>query len=341
VTRVRLQVRDFEAADLEPASRLLAARFARARGAAPEPAFTGVDTASCRAALETYSLGKHVRGVVASRGAAPAGFVLAQRSVSAADSVQAYFSPAYSVASPLFGHAVAADEDPVDVYRALYARLAADLVSDGFLDHGIGVLAGEGAAHDAWVTLGFGRGFTLALRGVEPLEAPVPADLEIRQATEKELPDVFALLAEQRAFHARSPMFLPNLRILREAQEGQARWLLAQPRCPTFLAYRAGRALGMQLFAPAGIFVSWPLRDDGTVYLFQGVVSEQERGGGVGAALLEHALAWMRRENVRRCGLHYLSANPSGAVFWTRHGFRPAEHFLHRTVDARIAWSAR
>jgi GNAT superfamily N-acetyltransferase len=152
---------------------------------------------------------------------------------------------------------------------------------------------------------------------------------------------VFALLAEQRAFHARAPMFLPDLRILRDAQEAQARWLITQPRCPTFLACRDGRALGMQLFAPAASYVSWPTRDASTAYLFQGVVRETERGGGVGAALLQHSLAWMRRENLQRCGLHYLSANPLGAVFWTRHGFLPAEHFMHRAVDARIAWSAR
>ena len=337
----RVAVRDFAPVDLEPAARMLSARFAGARAASPEPANTSTDTGACRAALEAQASGKHVRGVVATRGSEPVGFVLAQRSLNAPDSVQAYFSPAFSVACPLAGHATAANEDPLEIYRALYARLAGDLVADGFLEHGIGLLASERAAHEAFVTLGFGRSFTLALRGVEPLEAPSRTDLEIRHVGEKELPDVFALLAEQRAFHARSPMFLPDLRILREAQEGQARWLLGQPRCPTFLAYRDGRALGMQLFAPAGTFISWPLRDAETAYLFQGVVSERERGGGVGVALLQHALAWMRRENLRRCGLHYLSANPSGSVFWTRHGFRPAEHFLHRTIDTRMAWSAR
>jgi len=77
------------------------------------------------------------------------------------------------------------------------------------------------------------------------------------------------------------------------------------------------------------------------VYLFQGVVSERARGGGVGAALLQHALAWMRRDGVTRCALHFLAANPSGQPFWTGHGFRPVEHFLTRTVDGRMAWSGR
>jgi GNAT superfamily N-acetyltransferase len=119
-----------------------------------------------------------------------------------------------------------------------------------------------------------------------------------------------------------------------------ARWILSQPRCPIFVAYAEGKAQGMTLFGPAS-FVSQALRDDATVYLFQGVVSERARGGGVGAALLQHALAWMRRDGVTRCALHFLSANPSGQPFWTGHGFRPVEHFLSRAIDARMAWSGR
>jgi GNAT superfamily N-acetyltransferase len=335
----RLQVRDFEPADLDFAARLLAARFERAGENPAALGPTAPDTESCRASLESLASARHARGVVAARGVELIGFLLAERVLTPPDSAQSYFNPAFSAASPLHGHAVAAAEDPALVYRTLYAALAGDFVADGFLEHGIGVLAGERELHEAWVALGFGRSASLAFRGVEPLAQPTRSDLEIRQATEKELPEVFALLAEQRAFHARSPMFLPDLRILHEPQENLVRSLLEQPRCPTFVAYREGRALGMQLFAPLS-FISWPLRDDATVYLFQGVVSEHERGAKVGATLLQHSLAWMRRENVRRCGLHYLSANPSGVPFWTSHGFRPAEHFLHRTVDARMAWSA-
>lgn len=334
----RVSVRAFAPADLEPAALLLVARFARAQTGDLNPATR--DTAACRTALEALLSAKHSSAAVATWAGEPIGFVIAERNLTAPDAAQSYFSPAFSVAVSLHGHAVLADEDALGVYRALYASLAARWVADGFLDHGIAVLADERDAHDAWGTLGFGRSFSCALRGVVPLAEPTRADLEIRQAGERELPEVFSLLAEQRAFHASAPMFLPNLRVLHDAQDAMARWLIGQPRCPTFVAYQDGRALGMQHFAPVG-FVSWPLRDDVTAYLFQAIVSERERGGGVGAALLQHSLAWMRRAGVRRCGLHYLSANPSGPPFWTHHGFRAAEHFLHRTVDARMAWSAR
>lgn len=336
----RIEVGELAGADLASAARLLSDRFARAGARAAGSDLAAADTDSCRKTLERLAAEKHARGAIARAAGAPVGFLFAQQNLTAPDSALAYFSPAFSVGSPLSGHAVAEGQDPGVVYRALFAFLAADLVRDGFLDFGVGVLAAEREVADAWSALGFGRQFTLALRGVEPLPAPARADLEIREAQEQDLPDVFELLAEQRQFHARAPMFLPDLRILREPQEAMTRALLGQPRCPVFVAWRDGRALGMQLFAPRS-FVSWPLRDDATVYLFQGVVRESERGAGVGAALLEHSLAWMRREGVRRCGLHFLSANPSGSVFWPRHGFRPAEHTLHRTVDARMAWSAR
>ncbi len=336
----RIDVRDLAPADLESASRLLSTRLSHAHALSENPGFAARDTAECRKSLEKLASGKYARGAIATAAGEPVGFLFAERNLTAPDSPQAYFSPAFSVASPLQGHAVAPDRNPGAIYRALYAHLAGDLVRDGFLDFGVGVLASEHEAHDAWVNLGFGRHFTLALRGVEPLAEPSRGDVEIREATEKELPDVFALLAEQRAFHARAPMFLPDLRILHGPQEEMARSMFGQPRCPIFIAWRDREALGMQLFAPRA-FVSWPVRDEGTVYLFHGVVRERERGSGVGASLLEHSLAWMRREGVTRCGLHYLSANPSGSVFWTRHGFRPAEHYLHRAVDARMAWSAR
>jgi len=336
----RLQVRAFERADVPAAAELLAARFAAAQKAEPALVPAASDTSACRASLDALVGTRLAEGAVASFAGRPLGYWIGVRNLPAPDAAPAYFNPPYSVGTPLHGHAIDAGEDALEVYRALYAFLAERWVAEGFLAHGSGVLDVERDAHDALVKLGFGRHFTCALRGVEPLAEPTRADLEIVAAGERELPDVLALLAEQRAFHARAPMFLPDLRVLREAQDDLARWVLGQPRCPTFVAYRDGQALGMTLFAPRG-FVSKALADDATVYLFQGVVRERERGGGVGAALLQHALGWMRADGVTRCALHFLSANPSGPAFWTGHGFRPVEHFLSRTIDARMAWSGR
>ena len=331
-------VREFERADLDAAGELVAARFARA--GEPRLGEGATDPRRCRTALEELLQRPHVGGAVATWAGEPIGFVLAQANVTALDAPQSYFSPPHSLSTPLGAHAVAGSEDPAEVYAALYAELAARWVTDGFLDHAIAALAGEREVQDAFASLGFGRHFALALRGLEPLSEPTRVDLDIREAGEKELDDVFALAAELRAFHARAPMFQANPRMLRHGQEALVRWLQQQPRCPTFVAYRAGRAVGQLVFAPSA-FVSPPYRRSDLAYLLQAVVLPVERGGGAGASLLQHALSWLRREGFAGCALHYLTGNPSGPPFWTRHGFRAAEYHLRRIVDPRIAWSAR
>jgi GNAT superfamily N-acetyltransferase len=336
----RAVVREFDEADLDAASELVAARFARLRAVEPRLAESASDPRRCRLALDELWQRPHVAGAVATWAGEPIGFVLAQANVTALDAPQSYFSPPHSVSTPLGAHACAGSEDPAEVYAALYAELAQRWVVDGFLDHGVGALSCEREVHDAFASLGFGRHFALALRGLEPLAEPTRVDLEIREAGEKELDDIFALSAELRAFHARAPMFQANPRMLGHGQEAMVRWLSRQPRCPAFLAYRMGRAVGMFLFAPSS-FVSTPFRSDDVSYLLQAVVLPAERGGGAGAALLQHALTWLRREGFAGCGLHYLTGNPSGPPFWTRSGFRAAEYHLRRIVDPRIAWSAR
>jgi GNAT superfamily N-acetyltransferase len=78
---------------------------------------------------------------------------------------------------------------------------------------------------------------------------------------------------------------------------------------------------------------------DSAVYLYEGITEPAERGGGVGAALLDRSLAWARERGADHCTLHYATANPTGRPFWLKHGFRPLEHDWVRQVDERVAWA--
>jgi hypothetical protein len=218
-------VREFEAQTCPLRASSSPRRLARLRTVEPRLADAASDPRRCRAALEELLRRPHVGSVVAAWAGEPIGFVLAQANVTALDAPQSYFSPPHSVSTPLGAHACAGSEDPAEVYAALYAALAEQWVVDGFLDHGIGALACEREVHDAFASLGFGRHFALALRGLEPLSEPTRVDLDIREAGEKELDDVFALTAELRAFHARAPMFQANPRMLSHGQEALVRWL--------------------------------------------------------------------------------------------------------------------
>jgi GNAT superfamily N-acetyltransferase len=52
-------------------------------------------------------------------------------------------------------------------------------------------------------------------------------------------------------------------------------------------------------------------------------VRPEERGGGVGAALVERAHAALDAHPVAVTLLHYAQVNPVSAPFWSRMGYRP------------------
>ena len=76
-----------------------------------------------------------------------------------------------------------------------------------------------------------------------------------------------------------------------------------------------------------------------TVYLYQGVVSESVRGGGIGKAILSQGIEWAREQGYQHVALHFASPNVSGARFWQAQGFVPIEHRMSRHIDERIAWA--
>ncbi len=60
-----------------------------------------------------------------------------------------------------------------------------------------------------------------------------------------------------------------------------------------------------------------------TVYLQTMFVRPDERGGGVGAALVRHVHAVLDARGVQTTLLHYAQVNPLSAPFWGRMGYRP------------------
>ena len=76
------------------------------------------------------------------------------------------------------------------------------------------------------------------------------------------------------------------------------------------------------------------------VYLFEGIVANGVRGGGIGGTLLRHSMDWARQAGHQTCTLHFAPANSLGAPFWLGHGFVPVEHTMERVIDSRVALAA-
>jgi GNAT superfamily N-acetyltransferase len=280
--------------------------------------------------------------VAAYRGSEFAGFLFGEQMLfGPADYAAKYFEPR-SISMPGEGHAVARGEDATAIYRALYGALAADWAREGFYVHTVHITPGDADLQEAWVSLGFGRGTVCASRetalpvkgaGVGP-----QANLDIHEAGSEDIEVVMQLDWALYEHHSQSPIFWPLLTEPRPAAREHTGHMLEDAKNAYFVAYEDGRPVAMQTFEQRG-FIPATVEREQNIYLHDGIVEASARGGGIGTKLLDHAMAWARREGYTWCTLHFASANPSGAPFWLGHGFVPVEYTMSRHLDERVAYA--
>ncbi len=333
-----IAVRPVTPDDLDAAAALFASRHRRDRTRIPylEPLLE--EAAAARELIRPLFENGRARGAIAEAGGAVAGFLFGEEMLFAPTEMASLFIPPHSISIPIEGHAVAEGQDETAVYRALYGFLARTWVDAGFFTHRCAIPPGDAAVQEAWVSLGFGRYLTAATRPTSSVEVPKAAVLEIQRATLEDIDVVVELAEVLNRWHWQAPMFWP---VLHSTDAATREFNLGQLRSgdlPYFIGYQDGTPAGMQTFLRPG-FTPPVVARDGDVYLFEGVVSDEARGGGVGSALLRHSMDWARNAGYETCTLHFASGNPSGAPFWLGHGFVPVEHTMERRVDERVAWA--
>ncbi len=334
----RLEIRTAGIADLEAIAALFAERHRRdrTRVAFLEPRLE--DRAAASELVEPLLSNGRARVAIAEAGGQVVGFLAGEEMLFAPTDMASQYVPPHSISMPIEGHAVADGYDPVAVYRALYGFLSRDWVARGFFVHRCAIPPADAGIQEAWVSLGFGRYMTAATRPTAPVARPAAGGLEIQRASPEDIDVVEELVESLNAWHWEPPISWP---IVRTAGNAAHEFTLQQLRSgdlPYFVAYQDGRPVGMQTFLRPG-FTPPVVAHAGDVYLFEGVVSDEARGGGVGTALLRRSMDWARSAGFESCTLHFASPNPSGAPFWLGHGFVPVEHTMERRIDERVAWA--
>lgn len=327
---------------VEDAAQLLAARHRADRLQQPDLPLRYEDAAATSGPVHALLMESATSGVAAIVGGRLAGYLLGRRMLPAPASVNSFFFPPRSVLIPYAGHAVA-DADGVQTYRELYRAAAPGWLDDGYFSHSIELPASNRQASHAWFSLGFGQEEVLAVRDTAPLpNGETPAGVEVREAGVSDGEMATLLEMDLFRYHAASPMFAPLLPELGESGgeiERGVRDVLAHPLAGhAWLAIRDGRGVGLVLCGLPPSFLRMVI-PAGSIHLQTGFVVSEERGTGVGAALLQRALTWARENGYGSCALNYLSANIPGERFWSHSGFRPARYRLTRRVDERIAWA--
>lgn len=325
---------------LDGAAALLAARHRRDRGRLALLPATFEDPAACRPQIERAFESPGWHGVVAHAGAELVGFAIMTPQLIAPTHFLANFFPPRGVSLGYAAHA-AKDGMEYDVYRSMYADLAGHFVALGFFDHAVSIAAPDLEAREAWASLGFGRTLTCAIRDNGPTSRVAAAGVTLHQAGAEDTDVIFRLNEELTLHHARSPIFNPYMRESDDSSHDFQRNLLQDPAANAhWVAYEDGRAVGMNTFMQP-FFLSPMTVPEKTIYLFQGIVTQDARAAGVGTAILSKGAEWAREQGYEHIALHFASANLPGAKFWRSSGFRPVEHAMRRHIDDRIAWADR
>jgi GNAT superfamily N-acetyltransferase len=166
------------------------------------------------------------------------------------------------------------------------------------------------------------RVFGVTIRDAGPGDEDAVLDLELRLI--------------RYDMHFGGPVWRPGTpRLVRE----EIRASLARPQAWTWLAERNGRAVGLLVTQPpqeAGWVAGMTSRSP-AAYLQTMFVDAQERGTGIGAALVRNLHARLDSAGVAVTLLHHSQVNPLSAPFWYRMGYRP----LWTSWEARPASALR
>ena len=159
-------------------------------------------------------------------------------------------------------------------------------------------------------------------------EGPGPA--EIRRADHRDLERLVALWIDLTEHHVGID---PAYELRADAEDEARRLLEAQLRqreTAVFVHEASGRLAG---FCSVRIGRAPPIyREVARAEITDLAVCREQRRRGIGRALAEAALAWVRERGVSRVEVRAAARNAEGQRFWRALGFGPFVDVLHRRL---------
>jgi GNAT superfamily N-acetyltransferase len=158
--------------------------------------------------------------------------------------------------------------------------------------------------------------------------------VKIVRGTADRIPELQPLWEALEVHHAELPA-VPSIRPLADSWERRRRrysdWL-ADGTGRLFIAESDGRAVGYMMLTISDAPESWAVGTRAAEVETMSVLPG-ERSGGVGAAMMDAALAVADAEGVRAIGVGVVHSNVDGIRFYERAGFKPFYVELLRLAD--------
>jgi len=328
-----LKIVSFSTDRLTEAGRLLALCQKRANAAIPALPSQGVTEEMAIRALTDEWEKTGVSGAAALDGDKLVGYVIGQKQENAMRGRHVWIS--------LAGQAIAA-EQPVELYRDLYAAAAEEWVDEGYFYHCAMVPAGNPELLQTWFCLGFGHEQVhglLSLKQFQPSASSLRVEgVELRLATPDDreaIADVSSLI---RTYQAKSPVFgvaLPeDAQKIRDGYSG----LVDDPQVDLWIAKKGEEIISFQAYFPADSD-PFAMTPEHCIELGIAATQPEYRGSGINFALTTRGLAHAKEKGYHYCITDWRMTNLQSSRYWPRQGFVPVVYRLSRLIDHRIAWA--
>ena len=139
----------------------------------------------------------------------------------------------------------------------------------------------------------------------------------MRQATRKDLDELFALVKESDAFYAKAPLFLR-----RESEtEAQIAEMLTSPDYAVFVATENDTIVGYMNTRCHSENDMLTLSDTATALIdpLGAYLKEEYRGRGIGKQLLHEVVTWSSQRKITTIHVDFESANYYANQFWPKY----------------------
>jgi ribosomal protein S18 acetylase RimI-like enzyme len=220
-------------------------------------------------------------------------------------------------------HSLAAGES-TELLADVYAAAGAPWVAGGYLTH-IVVVAADGPLPALFFGLGFGQEQVHA-RGPALADEPAePHGFTVREAGPADIERVLDIVGTISRHQAGAPVWVGLPISTREDMREGWEELLAEDGAVVLLAEREGEALGY--------IATYPADEPGLAHLPVAGTRTDARGGGIGVALVAHALHRAHRDGFSSIELDWRATNLLASRFWPKRGFVPTHLRLRRDVQ--------
>ena len=145
--------------------------------------------------------------------------------------------------------------------------------------------------------------------------------IEIREATQADLPDIVELWKSIMDFHRNLDSFFSR------SQDGHRNFLdlvtkeMESDNSELFIAESEGKLLGFIKIQISDYPPVFEMKKYGMIS--DAIVNEKYRRKGVGEALFHRAMGWFKEKGIERVELRVANVNPVAQGFWKKMGFRP------------------